>query len=97
MGSDHLPIRIELSTNCTRKRDAPFIRWDTFRETIKTAPPSLPLVDQIQLAVKAATKTYKVKEDAPNPDMHLLNLGQADSKLNSDIERQSTTSATKFN
>ncbi|KAG0424192.1 hypothetical protein HPB47_000066 [Ixodes persulcatus] len=36
MGSDHLPIRIELPTNGTRRRDAPFIRWDTFRDTIKT-------------------------------------------------------------
>ncbi|KAG0441827.1 hypothetical protein HPB47_015835 [Ixodes persulcatus] len=29
MGSDHLPIRIELPTNGARRRDAPFIRWDT--------------------------------------------------------------------
>ncbi|KAG0438140.1 hypothetical protein HPB47_017136 [Ixodes persulcatus] len=47
MGSDHLPIRIELPTNGARRRDAPFIRWDTFRDTIKKAPSSLPLVHQI--------------------------------------------------
>ncbi|KAG0428046.1 hypothetical protein HPB47_024958 [Ixodes persulcatus] len=55
MGSDHLPIRIDLPTNGARRRDAPFIRWDTFRDTIKKASSSLPLVHQIQLAIKAAT------------------------------------------
>ncbi|KAG0428179.1 hypothetical protein HPB47_024825 [Ixodes persulcatus] len=31
-------------------------------------------IKKIQLAVEAATGTYQVKEDNPNPDMHLLNL-----------------------
>lgn len=77
MGSDHLPIKIELPTKDRYKRDAPFIRWDKFRETIQTATSSLPLDQQIQLAIKAATKTYKVKEGTPNPDLHLLNLWAA--------------------
>ncbi|KAG0424057.1 hypothetical protein HPB47_000189, partial [Ixodes persulcatus] len=77
MGSDHLPIIIELPTKDRYKRDAPFIRWDKLHEIIQTATSSLPLDQQIQLAIKAATKTCKVKEVNPNPDLDLLNLWSA--------------------
>lgn len=73
MGSDHLPIKITLPLSVTPKKKVCFIKWDAFRTHVQDVKET-PLAERIVQAVKKAKKVYKVKEDTPTPDLHLVNL-----------------------
>ncbi|KAG0429852.1 hypothetical protein HPB47_023225 [Ixodes persulcatus] len=73
MGSDHLPIRIDVPLRESPKRPVTFIKWDAFRANINSLR-DLPLDRRIVEAVNHSKTTYQVKEDTPTPDLHLTNL-----------------------
>lgn len=83
MGSDHYPVEIEIPSakNTTHaKRTDKITYWDDFRSALEEleAPADLPqLMRDIQTAKEEATFEVQVREDAPKPDMHLLNLWQS--------------------
>lgn len=80
-GSDHFPITFQFSL--TRKaRDGPAqkrqvktIYWDKFRQTLKDETmEAAPLDLRLRCAIEKATIKTKVDEDAPTPDLGLLQL-----------------------
>ncbi|CAN7937316.1 unnamed protein product, partial [Ixodes hexagonus] len=63
MGSDHLPIKVELTAEkpLSDKRQAPFIKWDDFRKAFGDLAPEHGLGIRIAEAVRIATKVFSVK------------------------------------
>ncbi|KAG0413012.1 hypothetical protein HPB47_009825 [Ixodes persulcatus] len=73
MGSDHLPIHIRLLIRTLSRRQVTFTKWDSYR-TAMTRLAGVPFAERIQHALKKARTEYNVKEDKPQPDLHLINL-----------------------
>lgn len=72
--SDHPPMKIDLLAEMRRKRDAPLMKWDNLRSAFEEFPNTTDLGTRIQTAMKLATSTQSIKEDDPDPDLHLLSL-----------------------
>ncbi|KAG0423960.1 hypothetical protein HPB47_000282 [Ixodes persulcatus] len=73
MGSDHLPIHIRLLIRTSSRRQVTFTKWDSYR-TAMTRLAGVPFAERIQHALGEARTEYNVKEDTPQPDLHLINL-----------------------
>ncbi|KAG0414835.1 hypothetical protein HPB47_008002 [Ixodes persulcatus] len=73
MGSDHLPIFIQLSLHSSPRRGATFTMGDNFRTAIGRHN-GAPLAERIQLALKEARTEYQVKKDTPPLDLRLVKL-----------------------
>ncbi|KAG0421009.1 hypothetical protein HPB47_003087 [Ixodes persulcatus] len=73
MGSDHLPIFIQLSIRSSPRRRATFTKWDNYRTAIGRHN-GFRLAEHIQLALKEARTEYQVKEDTPPLDLRLVKL-----------------------
>ncbi|KAG0434380.1 hypothetical protein HPB47_019148, partial [Ixodes persulcatus] len=73
MGSDHLPIHIRLLIRTSSRRQVTFTKWDSYR-TAMTRLAGVPFAERIQHALREARTEYNVKEDTPQPDLHLINL-----------------------
>lgn len=56
-----------------RKKKVCFIKWDAFRTHVQDLKDT-PLAEGIVQAVKKAKTVYKVKDDTPTLDLHLVNL-----------------------
>ncbi|KAG0433951.1 hypothetical protein HPB47_019452 [Ixodes persulcatus] len=76
MGSDHLPIQIELTAerHSDARRQSKFIKGDKFRKAFSDLANDSELGLRITEALRSATEIYQVKSDDPDPDLHLLNL-----------------------
>ncbi|KAG0442800.1 hypothetical protein HPB47_015607 [Ixodes persulcatus] len=73
MGSDHLPLFIQLSIRSSPRRRATFTKWDNYRTAIGRHN-GVPLAERIQLVLKEARTEYQVKEDTPPLDLRLVKL-----------------------
>ncbi|XP_042147319.1 uncharacterized protein LOC121836478 [Ixodes scapularis] len=79
-GSDHFPIIFEFSPtkkvkNMTKKRVAKTVHWDRFRDVLREDKSEESSFESLlNSALQAATIKTNVEEDAPNPDIFLLNL-----------------------
>ncbi|KAG0444983.1 hypothetical protein HPB47_006908 [Ixodes persulcatus] len=74
MGSDHFLIKITLAAEMPVTRETKFIQWDCFRMAFEKEDQEQSIESRISTALRASTKIYNVKEEAPDPDIHLLNL-----------------------
>lgn len=73
MGSDHLPIYLKLGIRTSPRRRVTLTKWDNYR-TAMSRHSDIPFTERIQRALKEARTEYQVKEDTPQPDLHLTNL-----------------------
>ncbi|KAH9365968.1 hypothetical protein HPB48_016627 [Haemaphysalis longicornis] len=76
LGSDHLPIWITLQAlqAIPEKRQTTFVKWDTFPTVLNETDPADLIYTRIGTALRKATTSVLVKDGAPTPDLHLLNL-----------------------
>lgn len=58
---------------CTPREEARFIKWDAFRDAVKTLI-TLDLTQRIKEATRRGQNTYEVEEDTFPPDLHFFNL-----------------------
>ncbi|KAG0444949.1 hypothetical protein HPB47_013189 [Ixodes persulcatus] len=73
VGSNHLPIFIQLSIRSSPRRRATFTKWNNYRTAIGRHN-GVPLAERIQLALKETRTEYQVKEDTPHLDLRLVKL-----------------------